>query len=199
MQSIPKRSSKQGAFTLVELLVVIVVISILAALTLGSAKFAKNKGAEAKTKGMIKMIELALEKYQLEYGEYPSGIMTAMVPGSSLEAGPAIELYKLITGDANNDGEIQSTEEPLIESGFAGLSDKFGFTTGSGVDAAGLPAGPFYLKDGWGNPIQYIHPNDAATFGHTMKNGTYDIFSYGADDPTSPGGGVTDARWIKNW
>ena len=55
----------RGAYTLFELLIVVTIIVILAGLSLQSIKYAKNKGASSKTIGVVKMIELALEKYHL--------------------------------------------------------------------------------------------------------------------------------------
>jgi prepilin-type N-terminal cleavage/methylation domain-containing protein len=65
--------SRRGGFTLVELLVVISIIAVLAALTLtvmpGVAKRQKISIAQAE----LQQIETALENYKAKYGVYPPG------------------------------------------------------------------------------------------------------------------------------
>jgi len=59
------------AFTLVELMVVIVVISILVGITLPVSKHVARRAREANQKIMLEKIRNALEDYRAAYGEYP--------------------------------------------------------------------------------------------------------------------------------
>lgn len=59
------------AFTLVELLVVITIIGILAGLITGAAIMARGAAKRAVIRTEIVQLEMALEKYKAEYGEYP--------------------------------------------------------------------------------------------------------------------------------
>ena len=58
-------------FTLIELLAVIGIIAILAAITVGGLSFATTKADESKTISLMEEFETALEKYKADYGAYP--------------------------------------------------------------------------------------------------------------------------------
>lgn len=65
-----KRQSLDG-FTLVELLIVITVIAILAALTLNIAGFINEKSARERAKTEIEALSAALNDYKAVHGDYP--------------------------------------------------------------------------------------------------------------------------------
>jgi len=62
---------RKNSFTLLEILIVIGIIAILAALTVGGLQFAGDKSDEAKTRAIMKEFEMALEKYKSDKGTYP--------------------------------------------------------------------------------------------------------------------------------
>jgi len=62
---------RKNSFTLLEILIVIGIIAILAALTVGGIQFAGDKSDEAKTRAVMKEFEMALEKYKKDKGTYP--------------------------------------------------------------------------------------------------------------------------------
>ncbi|HOK80437.1 MAG TPA: type II secretion system protein GspG [bacterium] len=62
---------KKTGFTLTEILVVLVIISMVAAISLPAISKARNKAAIMKTKSMIASIESALFMYQTDMGDYP--------------------------------------------------------------------------------------------------------------------------------
>jgi len=184
------------------------IIAILAGLTLNGMKMANNKGAAARTEALKKMIELALDRYELEYGGYPANITNPMTATddsaystsliNTIEAEEALLLYRVVTGDLNGDGIIATdgTEEPLIEVGFAGQSDKHGYSALIEGKSPG-DTDAYALVDGWGNPFRYFHAGSFPPATTIMKNGTYDLWSYGIDEPGV--GTPNEARWIKNW
>ena len=65
------RPSRSAAFTLVELLVVIVIIAILAGLLLPAINMARNAALRAQTAVEITNLASAVEAYRLKYGDYP--------------------------------------------------------------------------------------------------------------------------------
>jgi len=65
------QNQKIRGFTLVELLVVITIIGILVGLGTGVALFVRVGAVEATTKTQLSQMEMALEAYKGEFGEYP--------------------------------------------------------------------------------------------------------------------------------
>ncbi|MCX7705730.1 MAG: type II secretion system protein GspG [bacterium] len=62
---------KKSGFTLIEILVVLVIISLVVAITMPATKKARNKAAILKTRAIISSIEAALFMYQTDMGNYP--------------------------------------------------------------------------------------------------------------------------------
>jgi len=69
-------------FTLVELLVVITIIGILAAIATLSVRTFRGKSVEAACKGDYKSIELAMEAYKTKEGGYPG--VSQFISGSTI-------------------------------------------------------------------------------------------------------------------
>lgn len=67
----------KSGFTLVELLIVIVVIGILAAITLVAYNGVQAKARDAQRQSDINSITKALEMYYIDNGQYPTGSCTA--------------------------------------------------------------------------------------------------------------------------
>ena len=63
---------KQRGFTLIELLVVIAIIGLLSSVILGSLNSARKKGRDARRLADIKQMQLALELYYSNNGNYPA-------------------------------------------------------------------------------------------------------------------------------
>ena len=77
-----KRNRQNWAFTLVELLVVIAVIIVLAALILPALSHAKEKAKRAFCQNNLRQLDLALTIYSNENGLYPPCSSIFHVPGS---------------------------------------------------------------------------------------------------------------------
>ena len=75
-------SSKKG-FTLIELLVVIAVIGILAAVVLASLNSTRSKARDTKRISDLKQVQVALELYRNDYGDYPSDVANSSAEWNS--------------------------------------------------------------------------------------------------------------------
>ena len=64
-------TSRHSGFTLVELMVVVVVISILVGLTIGGLGYVNRKGAESRAQSEVAALSAAIDNYKLEVGQYP--------------------------------------------------------------------------------------------------------------------------------
>ena len=116
-------------FTLVELLAVIGILAILAAITVGGLSFATSKADEAKTIAIMEEFEIALEKYKEDYGVYP--IQTS--------AGD-VNFAQDIWDNFKNSNGNNKIGKPYME----GIRDANGW---------------IILEDGFGNAFQYEYPN----------------------------------------
>lgn len=72
-----KEIKKSQAFTLIELLVVISIIGLLSTLSIVSLNGARAKARDAKRMSDLKMISDAVERYNIDNGEYPDSIYIA--------------------------------------------------------------------------------------------------------------------------
>ncbi len=66
-------ADRQKGFTLIELLVVIAIIGLLAAVVLASLNAARERSRDARRFSDMKQMQLALELYYNEKGDYPAG------------------------------------------------------------------------------------------------------------------------------
>ena len=87
MQSMEKHRRENG-FTLIEILIVMVIIGLLAALV-GPRMFGKvGKSKQKAAKAQISLLETALDTYRLDIGKYPTtdmGLQALRVQPSGLE------------------------------------------------------------------------------------------------------------------
>ncbi len=93
---IPKRSqSDHRGFTLIELMVVMVIIGLLAALVAPRLFPKLGKGKQAAAKAQIELLGQALDQYRLDTGSYPStqeGLNALMTnPGQENWDGPYLK------------------------------------------------------------------------------------------------------------
>lgn len=203
--------SRNRAFTLVEMLIVITIIALLAALTLGGYTYAMRSSKRRVTTGTFEAIKLALERYNSEFGEFPqpagSDQLAQFPPGQAMyDTAGAACLYQALTGDGY-DKISGVTGASSTGAGSGGGSD--GKTEGiSEVKNKMFVEVPqtiftrkgsvYILIDGFGHPFQYIKAatatNTQAAGGGgggggannnnnpTTINSTYDLWSYSEDE-----------------
>jgi type II secretory pathway pseudopilin PulG len=177
----------RGAFTIVELLVVITIIIILAGLILSTVGYVQNKGARSRAETEIAAMSAALESYKADNGIYPKNTDTDNLdPIADLDPSQAapnkytkasLYLYEQLSGDSDGDrvGDTKSY---------------FAFKP-----AMLLPPPPssdpiIGIRDPFGNSYGYstMKASDSTKSGY---NPTFDLWSTAnSADPN---------QWIKNW
>jgi prepilin-type N-terminal cleavage/methylation domain-containing protein len=219
--NIPQRNSARAAFTLIELLIVITIVALLFALTVGGFSYAQRSAARSKTAATIKAVQSALERYNTEFGEYPEPANpgdTISLRDKTYNVAGAAMLYQAMSGDgfdairvavpptnagpSQSDGNIDPNEAKNV------------MLTDMPKEVWRLQGNRYFMIDGFGNPLQYIRAapqnvTGAAAPAPTTINTTYDIWSYGEDEEntmatsleTNAGGPLKQAseKWIKNW
>ena len=139
-------------FTLVELLCVIIVLALLAAISIKATQIAYRRADDTKTKTIMEIIRNANEQYKAKYGYYfPNG-------SSSYNEGG---------GDFHSiDLNPKSTTDPAIEF----LGDSYETI----VKIASESGNADKIRDAWGNAIRYRNPG-------IYNTGSYDLYSIGRD------------------
>lgn len=221
--------SRTRAFTLVEMLIVVTIISLLAALTMGGYTYAMRSSKRRLTTGTFEAIKLALERYNTEFGEYPqpanSNQMVQFPPGlATYDTSGAACLYQALTGDGYDQikgvsgdsagGGSGGTSDGKVE-GVAELKNKMFVEIPQTIYTR--KGTTFILIDGFGHPFQYLKAaipttttTGAGNGGNppapTTINTTYDLWSYSEDEVNTTKQSIntlTDptvsAKWIKNW
>jgi general secretion pathway protein G len=154
---------KRRAFTLIELLTVLVIVAALTALVAGAARRAVEVGRIARARSDLAAITLALESYRRVYGDYP-------------QTDDGTRLVQSLLGQFSPTG-IPLQDRPLLE------SDRF--NTGGGADSSSA------LIDPWGRPYVYLYkvPPDSWTNPAFVL---YSVGPDGRDTPASPAGDESD-------
>lgn len=191
------RSHSRAArgFTLVELLVVISIIVVLAAMAFGAGQRAIKSANNLKTQTTATAISAAVEQYYQEYSKLPTiGGATDEVRTEG-EAG--VELLLVLLGKEDDTGTMQNPRKIQFLSVETGKNKKKGGLIYSNGGAGGQIEG---LYDAWGQPF-YIKMDteyedeilDPLTQGNVVRDKKVIVYSLGADKRV---GGDKD---IKTW
>ncbi len=143
-------SRRLASFTLIELLTVMVIIAILAALVLSAASAVWTKASRSRAASEIQAMSTALEGYKTDNGIYPLSegvqLVTPYSPASldgtsSAYQTNSILLFEALTGMTN-----------YSLGPYAGVKSYMSFK----MNQIGSPSGPFtYVKDPWGYSYGY--------------------------------------------
>lgn len=79
-----------AAFTLLELLTVMAIIIVLAALIIGGVGYAQRRGATERAKAEVAALSVALESYKIDHGEYPRNDVTENLIPADPETGKIV-------------------------------------------------------------------------------------------------------------
>ena len=178
MKSNPR--SGRPAFTLIELMAVITIIVILAALVIGSLGYVGDKQARSKAKVQIELLSKALEDYKLDNGAYPASAnsttgyssATANIPVRAPGATADSTLFALLY----QDGVTNKTTIYLPElDPSAGKQGWTSATTGA------------LISDPWGTAYRYRSALGATGTANTNTiNPDFDLWSSGKDAGSVP-------------
>jgi len=187
---------RYNAFTLIELVLVIGIITVLAGLVLSTVGYARKKAALARAESEIAAMSAACENYKADNGVYPSNSDTnnldARTSGNSSSPSynlTSLALYNSLFGTTNG------SRTPN-----AGARSYFVFKPNM-LSPADQTQNVLFIRDPFGN--SYGYSTIQAATGDTTKgyNPTFDLWSTAGltnSPPVIPPDPITP-QWIKNW
>ena len=154
---------KSAKFTLVELMVVVLIISILAGLGFAGYSYANAHARESSTRSLIKQIEAGFESINTKLGYYPATPENTEGTSGFQEIEVTFnngEVTKIKIGDAELPADARKEFLRVVDA--ESLRESPAITTAK-------------VSDSWGNPIYYR--NNSSNFNKSKV----DIFSAGPD------------------
>jgi len=188
--------ASKRAFTLIELLIVIAIIGILSAISLGVVKGVKERAGINRAKAELAILSTALDAYKRQYGDYPQagqsagsdsatsaeGTTDANVEGTSISAGLAsVKLFNALAGKLGP-GTSSSKMAEITGKSFVDL----GALTLESSKVEDLPASTGTSSvnntflDPWGNRYLYYYKT-AGSSGNWPTSRGYILMSAGPD------------------
>lgn len=207
-----KRLSPHG-FTLIEMVVVVAVIIVLAALTIGIAGYAIRKGNSTQAENEIRAIQTHCDAYKEDHGTFPQNADTDALdprldfdPASPKYQKASLHLYSCVTGDFLPTGAPDGNPDVGSRTYGTFPPKQLSKVRGGGVNAGTVlfvqdPFGLAYAYSTTGNRQEAAYrsavranPNAPRSTDAKGFNPTFDLWS--------TAGGTTQehrAKWIKNW
>lgn len=200
MKTRQSRRAHSG-FTLVELLVVISIIVVLAAMSFGAANMAINKAKKLQTTNDATALQQALNNYYSEYSKLPDVGMSGDEMQTDGQTG--IELLKVLLGKEDSGTEMQNPRQiAFLNSKVSKNKNKGGLVYSNG----GSGANPEGFYDAWGNPF-FIKVDDdfdqeipdPLEQGNIVRNKSFIVYSYGPDKAKGAKGKTGVGDDVKTW
>jgi prepilin-type N-terminal cleavage/methylation domain-containing protein len=194
MKTRPARRANSG-FTLVELLVVISIIVVLAAMSFGAANMAINKSKKLQSSNDAMGLQTALNNYYSEYSKLPEFGMSGDEAQTDGQSGS--ELLTILLGKEEVTDDMQNKKQITFLNAKVNKNKKKGGLIYSNGGSGATPEG---LYDAWGNPFYLKFDDDfdqeitdPLEQGNIIRNKQVIVYSYGQDGKM---GGGDD---IKTW
>lgn len=197
---------RRSAFTLVELMAVLLVICLLSAIAFGVAGYVQRRVALSTTRAQINAIETALENYKLDWGYYPPTTTRRISHNGFYEQTNNMILCRALFLQGK---KYLNFPKSQLHVSYVGTSSNYGY-----VAAMGLQGATLQIFDVYGTPFNYfcspqitnalgseltpslyvLSSNNLTFFaqGGQVNVASYDLFSYGRDRVTFAG---TNADW----
>jgi prepilin-type N-terminal cleavage/methylation domain-containing protein len=130
--------NKKG-FTLVELLVVVAIIGILAAVSVVSLNTARARARDSRRVADVRQIQTALELYYNDMGTYPA----AVAPGGEIKAGNTVYMSQIPTPPSPHDGDCTAANNKYAYAlqNASSTTPSYTITYCLGAPTGGLAAG----------------------------------------------------------
>jgi prepilin-type N-terminal cleavage/methylation domain-containing protein len=215
-------STRRAGFTLIEVLTVVAIVAMLAAMGFAGLRYAMNKSREKDCVALIASIGKSIGEYKDDNGNYPrpaSDDEQTSIDGETYKISGARTLYQVLSGDGTDaikGGEKPSTGEPgsaqddkdpslgkiymdtVVAPTKKQVEEKKKLKL---VDAAGDTT--FFVIDPWRHPFQYQLPEYdknglKTTSMETYSDANYELWSFG---PLKKPETTEEAQkeWITNW
>jgi prepilin-type N-terminal cleavage/methylation domain-containing protein len=182
------------AFTLIELLIVVAIIAILAAIAVPNFLEAQTRAKVSRVKSDVRALVTATETYLVDYGRYPlpsdedGNFMSNPAAGDEwYETKTAISLTTPIAYMTSRVGDVFAPKTS------AGIQN-FHYTSLTYIDAGGHPREEFYeyfdhLKgEGFASQLQYYYLSYGPDTDHDFEAGDHEGHEHGEE-----GGAIYDA------
>jgi prepilin-type N-terminal cleavage/methylation domain-containing protein len=189
--------SARGAFTLIELIVVVTVIVILTGLVLSTVGYVQKKAARSRAETEIAAMSAALESYKADNGAYPAGSATNTLdartyldPSDPAYSAASLFLYERLMGVTTGN----RSETPSGKTYFT-------FKPNMLLPAPPSTADVTAIRDPFGNSYGYSTIQTATGDSTKGYNPTFDLWSTAgaAPSPTPAPPAVQQDLWTKNW
>ena len=183
-----------GAFTILEVLVVMTIIIVLAGLILVTSGYVQKKGARSRAEAEIAAMSAALENYKADNGTYPitpitSALDARIATNPATYQTAAFDVYAALTGDTNGDRTLGGGDaDPSAKSYISFSPNQLNPPPPSTVRVTSI-RDPFGNSYGYSTAYQHdVEQGNPPTHGY---NPTFDLWS--TANSTDPN------QWIKNW
>jgi|SRR5215813_12158254 len=219
-----RHKRRYNAFSLIELVLVVGIITVLTGLVLSTVGYARKKGALARAETEIAAMSAACENYKADNAIYPRDPKPSIVTATdTLDArtmgdptntipptysAASLVLYRALSGDRNLDGTVNATDEnfdidgttlvpPLTQLPKSYFTFNPAFLLRADMSNPPSPSNPVTaIRDPLGYSYGYSTANQAdPTKGY---NPTFDLWSTNSLR-TNPPTAADQNQWIKNW
>ncbi len=174
----PRTRRSTAGFTLIELMTVITIMVILAAVTVAGVSFVNEYQAKKKAQIDIELLSKAIEEYKLDMGQYPGLDEDTAVEGDVSE-----ELYQALFLDGYLAQTSPGPGVAEVKIYIPELDPRNRRQSWVTVTYDSVPgAAPLKIFDPWKRPYRYRK-------GQNAQNPDFDLWSLGKDgltDPTNP-------------